>query len=235
MRPVTTFGSPSKAFHCACRIDTHPREPARHNVGSPRVRLPRASCTPPDRRERRGASGDLCLSRLHRLTDHSLVGWPRPGPPYPPGVFTAQHSLRCVCQPPSGPRGRREKLIWSLAQECKSLPAKRLEIKLDQGAHRLGMPYPRGLMRGESQGHRSTNAESQGQVSDLRPQGASSWYFATCISRGVVTGPGKGSALGIPRNVSRLASSPRHVLQGYALSAVAPRGLLGRPGCNALP
>ena len=206
MRPVTTFGSPSKAFHCACRIDTHPREPARHNVGSPRVRLPRASCTPPDRRERRGASGDLCLSRLHRLTDHSLAGWPRPGPPCPPGVFTAQHSLRCVCQPPSGPRGRREKLIWSLAQECKSLPAKRLEIKLDQGAHRLGMPYPpRGLSRRRVTG---SPVHKRGVTGSSRRLACARHKFlvslATCISRGEVTGPGKGSALGIPRNVSRL-------------------------------
>src|SRR6516162_8468580 len=100
---------------------------------------------------------------------------------------------------------------------------------------RHAIPPLVGLAEGESQGHRSTNPESLSQVGDLRALGTSSWYLATCISRGVVTGPGKSSALGIPRNVSRLASSPRHVLQGYALSAVAPRGLLGRPGCNALP
>ena len=41
-----------------------------------------------------------------------------------------------------GPRGPREKVIWSLARECKSLPAKRLEITPDQGAHRLSVPYP---------------------------------------------------------------------------------------------
>ena len=172
--------------------------------------MPRASCTPPDRRQRRGASGDLCLSRLHRLTDHSLVGWPRPGPPCPPGVFTAQHSLRCVCQPPSGPRGRREKLIWSLAHECKSLPANRLEVRLDQGAHRLGMPYPpwayarrvtrapvhqRGVSgpsrRLASAGHKFLVFRNLylAWVSHWARQGLRPWYPPECVQARFVTTP----------------------------------------------
>ena len=122
--------------------------------------------------------------------------------------------------PPSGPRGRREKLIWSLAQECKSLPAKRLEIKLSNSTKGLigsacHTPLV-GLAEGESQGHRSTNAESLSQVGDLRALGTSSWYLATCISRGAVTGPGKGSGPWYP---PECIQAPRHVLQRCALLA----------------
>ena len=42
----------------------------------------------------------------------------------------------------SGPRGQREKMIWSLARECKSFPARRLRFNPDLGAHRLSVPYP---------------------------------------------------------------------------------------------
>src|SRR6516164_10672007 len=119
--------------------------------------------------------------------------------------------------PPSGPRGRREKLIWSLAQECKSLPAKRLDIKLDQGAHRLGMPYPpRGLSRRRVTGspvHKRGVTEPSRRLACARHkllvsrnlhlawgshrarQGLRPWYPPECIQ------------------------APRHVLQRCALLA----------------
>ena len=133
--------------------------------------------------------------------------------------------------PPSGPRGRREKLIWSLAQECKSLPAKRLEIKLDQGAHRLGMPYPpRGLSRRRVTG---SPVHKRGVTEPSRRLACARHKFL--VSRNLHLAWGSHRARQGLRPLVSPGMYPGSTPRSATMCSLSPRGLLGRPGCNALP